>query len=198
MRARFLGGLACAAVPFAAALVAFGAPFARHVVGYTSSWDGWGFAFLLQRWLEDSHHGALPAQAIAGFTAAGPFLLLGLTTSIGVGSQRALLRDPHEVGALAMAAILVFTPGFAVQYTIYAVPLLFAVSLRWGTLFAFSAGLFSLFVYGVFLEPGTPYYSLFRSGFPMPVARVGLYAWGVLVGFCAVRLWPARRRDPPS
>lgn len=190
---RFTAGLAVMALPFVAALLAYGAPFARNVLGYASSWNNWGFAFLLQRWVEDSHHAALPVALREAFLASGTFLLFLLGGAVGLWARRSRRVGVHEVAALTLALFLIATPGFAVQYTIFAGPLLFAVSLRWGALYGLTAGSFCAFTYYVFLEPGLPVYALFRSVIPMPVARVGLVAWGVLIAFCASRLWGPRR-----
>jgi Glycosyltransferase family 87 len=195
--ARFTAGLALMALPFAVALAAWGQPFAQHVLGYRSSWENWGFAFLLQRWVEDSGHAAFPVALREVFFASGTFVLFAGAALVGVAARRSGRIDRYEAAALTMALFLIAAPGFAVQYTIYAGPLLFAVSLRWGALYGLAAGGFAAFVYWVFLEPGLPYFALFRSTLPMAVGRVGLVAWGVLLAFCAQRAW-ALRRSPPA
>jgi hypothetical protein len=64
------------------------------------------------------------------------------------------------------ALFLVLTPGFGVQYTVFAVPVLFAWNLPWATLYSWTVGIFIGSVYFSFWDHAFPLEAIFTGRFP--------------------------------
>jgi hypothetical protein len=102
-----------------------------------------------------------------------------------------------EQAAMGAALFLVLTPGFGVQYVVFALPLLcvadFAEGVRWGWI----SGLFIGALYWMFRVSWMPLQSMHYVPFQGPAILLGMMAWAVLVHF----LWAHVRAtfsDAPS
>lgn len=190
---RVAAGLALGAVPFVPILLSSFEAFQRNAIAYNSNFDNWGLAFFVRQ-----------GQASDGlqdvFTALRQvFAIIGRDLVIGgvlIACALARLRkigDAYQLAAIAFATFLVLTPGFGVQYTVYVVPVLFAVSLGWGTAYGWAAGAFIFAVYFSFWNGALPLESIFRGPFPLPSALVGLVPWALLIAF----LFSSARRVQP-
>jgi hypothetical protein len=191
----FTAGLTVGVLPFVPFLVCCGPSFYRNAIAYNSDVQPWGLMLFLL------HSDAYPAfrpltQPLRAFyVAQGRVLIMGV---IVVLSGWAHVRDRwnrYELGAMCFAIFLILTPGFGVQYTVYIVPLLCAVSVRWATLYSIVAGMFISLVYYTFWTGTLPVYSFFNTTFPMPTPVVGFVAWAVLVCFL---VWCLCRRTGDS
>jgi hypothetical protein len=87
-----------------------------------------------------------------------------------------------EQAALGAAVFLILTPGFGVQYVVFAAPLICMVDLRFGIAWGWLSGAFVGILYWLYLEPGPLIQSIFRP-FPPKAWIVGLAAWASLIGF---------------
>jgi hypothetical protein len=179
-------GLACGVLPFLPFLVTSGGSFYRNAIAYNSNFDNWGTGFLLNssalnpRLAEAVRALADWWKANARYAILAGVVLLAATARLKNAATATVLI------AASLAIFLFLTPGFGVQYTVYVIPSLFAVSLSVGWAYATLAGIFIGLVYWTFMRPGFPFYSNFDTVFPMPAPLVGLFAW-VLLGQWIVR-----------
>jgi len=110
----------------------------------------------------------------------GRYLIMGTCVILGAwGRWRGW--SAYRVAFLCLATFLMLAPGFGVQYTVYVVPVLFAISLPQAMAYSFASGLFILSVYFNFALPGYPLRSQFTSWYPLPTSLFGLLAWAVLI-----------------
>ena len=191
---RFLGALALGAVPFGVMLLVYGGLFYEQVVNYDSQLTNWGVSFFLLRGAETPALADLFAPLVRAYRAWGKYLMLGaIALAAVVGRRRGW--DAYRSAAVAVALFLILAPGFGMQYTVAAVPLLFAVSLPFGALYSLAAGAYLLTLYVRFSRGTFPWESFFPGTDPVGPALVGLVAWGVLVAFVA---WQLREPRPPQ
>ena len=197
--AKFADGLALGLFPFLPVVMSVGPAFYQNAIAYSSNIDMWGLpgiALLLS--------GSPGGLGHLGGALATLYLLLGKPLVVcAVLASAAWAKwkpsiDPYALAALAPALFLALTPGFGVQYTQYLCPLLFAVSLRDGAVWAASSGVFIGLVYIAFWSGTLPLQSLLTSRFPMPSPLFGLSAWVLLLDI-VYRLWFGREtRDPKT
>jgi len=193
---RLGAGLAIGAVPFIPILINSWDGFQRNAVAYNSNFDNWGLALLVRQGDASTVQDvSTPLRQV--FAIAGRYLIIGGVLAACALARVRKIGDAYQLSAIAFAIFLVLTPGFGVQYTVYVVPVLFAVSLRWGTAYGWAAGAFLLAVYLSFWSGTVPMASIFTRPFPLPSALVGLLPWALLVAFllsCARRMHEAPRR----
>ncbi len=191
---RFLDGLALGLIPFLPVVVVVGPAFYRNAIAYGSNLDLWGLpgiALLLSG--SPGLFGQLgSALATLCLSLGKPLIILAVLASVAWSRWKSSI-DPYTLAALAPALFLVLTPGFGVQYTQYLCPLLYAVSLGEGALYATSSGLFIGLVYMTFWTGTFPWRSFHSTSFPMPSPIVGLAVWVLLLGIIR-RLWLTRSK----
>jgi hypothetical protein len=193
---RFLAGLALGALPFLPFLVTAGRGFYAHAIAYGSNPDNWGFGFLFNASEQNPRFADVAAVLARMYRRFGRYLIVGTCVIIGAwGRWRGW--SAYRVCFLCLAAFLVLAPGFGVQYTVYVVPVLFAISLRQAMVYSFASGLFILSVYFNFALPGYPLRSQFTSWYPLPTSLFGLLAWVVLI-VIALRDFGSPRPVPVS
>jgi hypothetical protein len=152
----------------------------ENMLAYNSNQDNWGLVAFLNASYATAAFGPSARRVGEIYLPLARYLVLLGIALVSFRGWR--LRQPtYELCALAVIVFLVLTPGFGVQYTILLVPLLCAVSLGRGAIYAFLAGIFIGSVYLYFKLPGTPWQSNFWSLFPRPCALLGILAWGYLV-----------------
>jgi hypothetical protein len=186
---RFCNGLALGLLPFLPVVVVVGAAFYRNAIVYSSNFDAWGLpgiAILLAR--SPGVFGQVGSALAALCISLGkPLIILAVLASVAWSRWKSAI-DPYALAALAPALFLALTPGFGVQYTQYLCPLLYAASIRDGTVYATLSGLFIGLVYIMFWTGTFPWRSFHSSGFPMPSPILGLIAWVALLVIIR-RLW---------
>lgn len=184
---RFGLALSLGALPFVPILLEAAAEYHRNAITYNSRPNPWGVFYLL-----DPDHGILPEELRATlarlYLPGGRYLILASSLALGVWARLRGRWNALELGALTMSLFMVLLPGFSVQYTLYPVPLLFAVSLAWGGAYSLVAGVFVGILYVERWTGGWPAFSLFGPAWEGPALVFGLLAWATLVSFLAVGL----------
>ena len=190
---RFAAGLAAAVVPFALVLPNAGDALVRNVFRYASSLELWGVQVWIRMFQTFPGLGAEGHTALVhGYVAAGRFVLGAALVALAVWTWR-VGAAPTRALAAATALFLLLAPGFGVQYTVYAAPLAFAFSLRWGIGYGAVAGLYLLLVYGDWLVSTVPLESTYRT-MHVGLAFAGFAVWMTLAAFLADCL----RRPAPT
>lgn len=188
---RFLLGLAAGLPPFLLMFALVPVAFARNALAYSPMPGEWGFMLLAM----DAHAtpliAAKAAVVAAWYSAHGKHVVLA---AAGLLSLAALVRprrwDAYQLAAMTSALFLLLTPGFGLQYTVYAVPLMLAVDLRRGSAYGLVAGLYLLATYAGKWDGRLPLESMFMGGAPNPLPPpIGFVAWALLAGFVWRTLW---------
>lgn len=197
---RFVAGLSLAILPFIPFLFTAPGDLVRNVFKYTPGANLWGLQAFFIGAQQDKGLAELAAPLAAGYLAAFRYLFVAAVIAAAIYARRR--RWPVERAAVVpVAAFLILTPGFGIQYTTMVCPLLFAVSVRWGALWASLTGTFAFLVYYSFRSdtvlPGTnismPWGSELRGLFPLEAALFGVIAWAALIQF-VVLLFLSNRR----
>lgn len=185
--------LVLCALPFAPVAIFAWSPLVKNVVGYSSIPFQWGAVhFMLETrktlptisaWLRDSY---MPNAR---------FFILGLMFVIGLAQRRFRTLNIFELGALALSTMMVFLPGFGIQYLAWPIGLLFAASYGWANCYALTGGAFAVLVYYLFWTGTRPWFSHFHF-FPAPAPSVGLFPWAVLVAYVFVGFRKLIGREP--
>jgi hypothetical protein len=192
--ARFLAGVSLGALPFLA-LIAAGAGLTlnRNVLQYNSLFEYWGINVFLKAlekmvreqsaWLDTA-----ALQAVNAYPRVARMIIFAsiLLVCLYARSRGALGR--HVAASLSICLFLLLTPGFGVQYAIYAAPLVFLVSLAWGAAYSLVAGVYIGLVYYHFLVSYVPLTSTHRLPHPAILAIPGTAAWLVLLAFFVTHL----------
>jgi hypothetical protein len=173
---RFIGGFSLGCLPLGLALLV--APnFYTNVFGYDSQITRWG----VSAWALHSQqtYPALYRFLAIEYRAAARGVVLGLTLVLAFLARRRRW-SAARLGSVTMSSFLFLTPGFGVQYLVWLVPLLAAVSLRYSAWWAVSAGSFLLLTYDSFMTGEWPLRSVHRLPIGEPMGLLGLIAWVVL------------------
>ena len=195
---RFSLGLLAGIVPFLPYLATSAQSMIGRMLVYGSNPEPWGVLAFLNYSVELPVVGPWAARAAEVYHAQGRYLLIAIFLGLGVVQRLWPRWTALELGALALTAFLVFTPGFGIQYTIYVVPFLCAVRLRTATVYGLCAGLFAGVLYLAYWTGGRPWFSLFTDRYPMPVPLFGIVPWVVLAQFLIRTLERGAVRDSPA
>ena len=191
---RFVLGIGVGMLPFVLPLLIGAAEFHRNVLSYGSEPRNWGISRLIDGGVGQLE--SVSTELHSQFLAWGRYLALGGVLSWAI-IGRVVRLDPFRAAALAFAAFLTLAPGFGIQYLVWIVPVLGAVSLRYSLRYALLGGLFLVLVYLTWLTGDWPLSSN-HFGIPAPAWVVGLFVWATLVSFqwqvlrCVLR---ANRRE---
>ena len=181
---RFCGGLSLALVPFLPFVLIAPPLIYSTVFAYNPSPLEWG----LYHFLESGDEVAPLAGHLSGvmrwFIRDGRYLVMLGSSLLGVVAFFKPTRFAYHLGAAALALFLVLTPGFAAQYTVYVVPLLFAADYRRAAVYGLFAGLMITFIYTARMQFEFPLRTLVQY-YPIPRLSqlFGVLAWGSLVGY---------------
>lgn len=197
---RFSLGLLAGLVPFLPFLATSARTMIGTILAYHSNPNDWGLLVFLNHSVELPLLGAWAARAAESFHVHGRYLLFALFLGLGLVQRLRPRWTLLELGALAFSAFLVFSPGFGIHYSIYAVPFLCAVQLRTAIVYGLVAGVFAGSLYLAHWTGEWPWLSLFTPPFPMPAPLLGIVAWVVLAQFFARTLEQGMRRPaaPPA
>jgi hypothetical protein len=181
---RFFAGLSMGVLPFLPYLIGHWPGFYKHALAYRSNPRLWGIPFIARQLGTTDHLGPV-GLAVAKFWAKqGTWAVLSWPLLLGVWRR---FRRPdfsaRELAACTALGFLVFAPGWGVQYLVYPLALLFAVSLEGALWYAAFAGLTAFALYASLWTGQVPWYSDFFRGEPL-----GALVSGCLVWMLAVRL----------
>jgi hypothetical protein len=192
---RFVAGLSLGVLPFVPILLRVWPEFHRNAMAYNSSPARGGVNYFLIRWTftpadqvrfaggDVSYHPAFKYYYGARYI---------IFATIGVFAVAARWLWPrwnlYEIAAVVFALLLVFAPGFGVQYTVIPLALLFACRPKFAAVYGVVAGVFIGAAYWRYLTSDYPLYSEFFGLFPAPIGELGLLAWGMLLAFIVLTL----------
>jgi hypothetical protein len=178
--ARYAGGLALAALPFVPVLCLVPRAFFRNAIAYNSLANPWGLVAFLEAARETPRFAGVATRLFELVRAHGRYLVFfGPLVAAVVGRRRGW--SAQRTGAITLGLFLVVTPGFSVHYLIYPAPLLFAMSLRAGTIYSVLAGATALSCYVGFWTGTTPWFSDFAGAQPRISVLLGVATWTALV-----------------
>lgn len=192
---RVVGGLTVGTIPFLILVAFSGWQPIHNIVGYGSSYARWGIVGLLEIL---ARFGFWPDMSLAAaqtyFNTWGKWFALSVMLAAGI--RWGLKHCPLRAGAAVMASFLALSPGFGIQYLVYATTPVLAVSPRWGLWITGTCGAFAACVYFVFLDSSWPMRSVFACDLQAPLAFLGLLAWSTIGSFVVASLvW---RSSPPT
>src|SRR5262249_60325254 len=148
---------------------------------YNSNPENWGIGFFLNAAEQNPRFSAITTDVAHAYRDGARYLILGICVVFGFWGRWARW-NAFRLSFLCLAAFLVFAPGFGVQYTVYVVPMLFAISLPQAVLYSWVSGLFILAVYFNFAQVHEyPLRSQFTTAYPPPASLFGLVAWTLLI-----------------
>ena len=194
---RFLLGLAAGVPPFLVMLALVPVAFARNALVYSPMPGEWGVMLLAMNAHATSLAAAKAAAFGAWYAAHGKLVVVA---AVGLLAAAALVWrrrwDAYQLAAMGSTLFLLLTPGFGLQYTVYAVPLMLAVDLRRGSAYGLVAGLYLLATYAAKWDGTLPLQSLFVGGPPNPLPPpIGFVAWAMLAGFVLRTAGRGERRE---
>jgi hypothetical protein len=181
---QFLAGLSLGVLPFVPYLIQNWPGFSKHVLAYRSSPKAWGITYVLFKLGSVLEVIGKPCRSIARFWIAYGFIgVLGVPVLLGALQH---FKRPGwsacYVAALSMLGFMVITPGWGVQYLVYPVALVFAVSIEQGVIYALANGLLAFLIYAALWTGDVPLFSdFFVRGLPRLPMLYGLVAWLVVV-----------------
>jgi hypothetical protein len=181
--ALFLGGLSLGVLPFVPYLLEHWPGFSKHVLSYRSGAKVWGVTYALFKLGSVLDVIGKPCRSIARFWIEQGFIGVMAWPLVLAALQR--FKRPGwsacELAAFSMLGFLVITPGWGVQYLVYPVALVFAVSIERGVVYALVNGLLAFLIYAALWTGDFPLYSnFFISGLPRQPMLFGLVAWLVV------------------
>jgi GPI transamidase subunit PIG-U len=179
----FLAGASLGVIPFVPYLLENWPGFYKHVLAYRSSPRSWGITFTLFKLGSVLDVIGKPCRSIARFWTAHGFIgvlawpvLLAILQRLGRPGWSAC-----GIAAFSMLGFLVITPGWGVQYLVYPVALVFAVSIEQGVVYALVNGLLAFLIYAALWTGDVPLYSdFFVRGLPPQPMLFGIAAWLVV------------------
>lgn len=178
---RFLMGIGFGCLPLVVGCLVV-PEFYGNTIRYNSQIDRWG----LNAW-------ALYAERVYPYFFSlitekyrenGRFIILGVITIFAL-LGRSVRWDALRLGAISLSVLLFLAPGFGVQYMVWPVPLLAAVSLQYSVKWAIFGGSFTVLIYQSFLVKNYwplrwPLRTEHNSYINEAVGLLGLCAWAVL------------------
>jgi len=176
---RFALGIAVGMLPFVLPLVAAPAEFHRNVLSYASKPRGWGIHRLIIH--GEGRLEPLSIELRRQFLSWGRYLALGGVLFWAIFG-RVVRLDPFRAAALTFAAFLTLTPGFAIQYLVWIVPVLAAASLGYSLRYALLGGLVACIDYLTWLTDEWPLRT-HHLGVAILASTVGLFVWATLLSF---------------
>ena len=171
--ARFVAGGLVGGIPFALAISQAGTAFLSNVFGYESFRGAWGLVVV-----------AAAAENTVGFgrdafdvyEVAGRFLIIVAILGLAwLGRRREW--SPYLAAVAPFFAFFVLTPGWGIQYHVWLVPLLAALSTRDSLRYSVLVGGFVAALYIFFLTGDFPLVSDHRKPMLIGLIALGLPGW---------------------
>lgn len=193
----FFAGLSIGVVPFLPYLLEHWNGFHEHVLAYRSSARNWGITYLLYTLGSMIDVVGKGCRSIARFWMAQGHLAVLAWPAVLAGVQR--YKRPgwsaQQLAAFTLLGFLVLTPGWGVQYLVYPVALLFAVSIQHAMVYSLASGLFAFLLYATLWTGTVPFYSNFFVGLPGWPLVFGSMVW-LLVARALYKLMRSPLRAP--
>lgn len=190
----FLAALGLGTLPFLPFVISAWAGFYRHVMSYNSTLEKWGIVLLFKVAKRIPGFEEIGAHLVDLYHQAGRLLIMASCVILGAYGRRRGW-SAYRVAFLCLATVLILAPGFGVQYTVYVVPVLFAISLPQAATYSLVSGFFILSVYLSFALPGFPLRSHFTGRFSHFSSALGLVTWIVLTTIVVWHLISDARRQ---
>jgi len=183
---RLAAGLAFAVIPFLPPALSAASAMRENILNYIPTTQDWGVIVFLGH-----------ATARDWYVANGRFVVLAVIVLFAIWARFQRNLSVANRMAVGCAIWLVLTPGFGLQYLIYAMPLLCLVDRGYALLWSCSAGAMLAVEYWTGLEAGAhPQTSWIPHITELqPALRLGIVAATVLVCFVAAQL---RRQVVPG
>jgi uncharacterized membrane protein len=181
-------GFAVGMIPFLPPALTAGKAMYRDMMVYNSRAENWGLIALLRRGTFGPGLRWICRPLGEWWLTAGRYAILLSVVGVALLSRYRAKMPMTEQAALGAALFLVLTPGFAVQYVVFVLPLLcvtdFSEGVRWGWV----SGLFIAMVYWMARVSWMPLQSKLEGIYQFPATVVGMMAWVILVHFIWVRV----------
>jgi hypothetical protein len=189
----FTAGTSLGALPFVAMIIVAGHSFTKNVFQYNSIYELWGIQAFLYASEQLSMAMTSSTTNLVGDVSYFYSVLGRYVVAISIATLCLYVRvktagDRYEMCAMSIALFLLLAPGFGVQYAVYPVAFIFAVSLWWGAVYATVAGAFIVILYCHFVVSYLPLASWHVLPYPPRYALPATMTWGVLVAFLIARL----------
>jgi hypothetical protein len=185
---RFVAGLAVMALPFVPVLLVRGPEFIHNAMGYASVMDFWGVSLWLLEAARVPMFSAISTTLLILYASIAGRIILLVAVLLFSLIARERRRTAVQAAAGVAALFLILTPGFGLQYLIFAVPLLFAAG-EFGIAMRYSlfAGAFLFVAYAFFWNGRIPIHTVGVSGADDRGvgALFAVLAWAALVAFVA-------------
>ena len=180
---RFGAGLILAIIPFVPFLLTSARGMYTNMIAYNSQQLEWGILAFLNSTHSDTFAAYL-MKVRAAFIPGGRYLIVITITLFCILTALRRRRLGYELGALAWVFFLLLTPGYSVQYSVCALPLLFAANISRAVMYSITAGAMLLVIYTENMTLALPLHALVQTHpFPRLALVFGVLAWGALFGF---------------
>jgi hypothetical protein len=191
---RLGSGFAIGLASFLPPALTAGRAMYRNMLTYNSFPDNWGIMTLLNSGTASPGPGGMLGPARAWWLFAGRYVIVLAIVAVAIvsrfcGSSRLCGRvfkgrlSMVEQATLGAVLFLVLTPGFGVQYVVFAAPLLCIVDWPEGIWWGCMSGAFIGAVYWIFRVSLMPLQSIGTSRYPFPTPILGMLAWTGLIHF---------------
>jgi hypothetical protein len=199
--ARFVAGLAVMALPFVPVLLVRGSEFIHNAMAYASVMDFWGVSLWLLEAARVPMFSATCATLLILYASIAGRIILLLAVVLFSLIARERRRTAIQATAGAAALFLILTPGFGLQYLVFAVPLLFAAD-EFGIAMRYSlfSGAFLFVAYAFFWDGRIPIHTVGVAGADDRGvgALFAVLAWVALVSFVARMIIRPRAPRPQA
>jgi Glycosyltransferase family 87 len=193
---KYLLGLALGVIPFAPYLIWHWIGFYQHALAYRSYPNVWGIGLLGSRLAGTPHVSRLGRNLVQLWLTYGTAVVLAWPLLLAA-LRRLGWRGfgAREIAACSLVGFLVLTPGWGIQYVVYPVALLFAVSLEGAVWYTLVAGAYAGVSYASVWTGKRPYFSDFGYGETATATLLGSLAW-IITARILFELLRLRRRPP--
>jgi hypothetical protein len=195
---RLVAGGVVGLLPFVPYALTTGASMYRNMITYNSIPDSWGVMGILNFSLGTPNLRPFVVPMWHWYSESGRYVVLAAIAAVALLSRWRLKLTMTQQAALGAALFFLLTPGFGVQYVVFAVPVLCFVQLGAGVRWGWAAGLTIGLAYWSWLSRLAPPVSWFEDKLPGPAPLVGMLAWAVLAHFVWSQLQAAWRGPPTA
>ena len=181
---RFLAGVSLGVIPFLGVLIAIPKIFSRNVLQYGSAITRWGVMQFLLEAQRDPRFSAVTQALIEQYYRQGRFVVLAAVALLAMRARRDPRLDRYTIAACTFSLFLILTPGFALQYLVIPLPLLFVTRrLLTATIYGLLSGILCLFTAWQNWYGSWPIDSDTIIGPVAPGPLFALLAWATLIQF---------------
>ena len=193
---RLAAGFALGMTPFLPPALTAGKAMYQNMIVYNSRPENWGLMALLNRGIASPVLRWVCVPLREWWMAAGRYVVFLAVMGVALLSRCRRKMLMMKQAALGAALFLVLAPGFAVQYVVFAAPLLCVVDSPEGVRWGWASGVFIGAVYWMFRVSWMPLQSTLVGLYQFPATVLGMVAWAVLVHFTWAHTRTAWMRRP--